>query len=97
MCGIAGVINYYEKRDVSKQLLDKMVAALEHRGPDDVGLHLKGNVGLGIRRLSVIDLDTGHQPISNEDNSITVVYNGEIYNFKELRGELESKGHAFKT
>lgn len=97
MCGIAGVINYYEKRDVSKQLLDKMVAALEHRGPDDVGIHIKGNVGLGIRRLSVIDLDTGHQPISNEDNSITVVYNGEIYNFKELRGELESKGHKFKT
>ncbi len=97
MCGIAGVINYYEKRDVPKQLVEKMVASLEHRGPDDVGIHVKENVGLGIRRLSIIDLDTGHQPISNEDNSIYVVYNGEIYNFKALRDELQQKGHTFKT
>lgn len=97
MCGIAGVINYYEKRDVSKQLIEKMVASLEHRGPDDVGIHVKENVGLGIRRLSIIDLETGHQPISNEDNSIHVVYNGEIYNFKALREELLQKGHTFKT
>ncbi|GAK51750.1 asparagine synthase (Glutamine-hydrolyzing) [Candidatus Moduliflexus flocculans] len=97
MCGIAGVINYYEKRDVSKQLIEKMVASLEHRGPDDAGIHVKENVGLGIRRLSIIDLETGHQPISNEDNSIHVVYNGEIYNFKALREELLQKGHTFKT
>ena len=97
MCGIAGVINYYEKRDVSKQLVERMVASLEHRGPDDVGIHVKENVGLGIRRLSIIDLETGHQPISNEDNSIHVVYNGEIYNFKALRDELLQKGHTFKT
>ena len=97
MCGIAGVINYYEKRDVSKQLVERMVASLEHRGPDDVGIHVKDNIGLGIRRLSIIDLETGHQPISNEDNSIHVVYNGEIYNFKALRDELLQKGHTFKT
>ncbi|PIE34626.1 asparagine synthase (glutamine-hydrolyzing) [candidate division KSB3 bacterium] len=97
MCGIAGVINYYEKREVPKRLLEKMVSVLEHRGPDDVGIHANGNVGLGIRRLSIIDLQKGHQPISNEDNSIWVVYNGEIYNYKELRQELEKKGHKFKT
>ena len=97
MCGIAGTINYYEKRNVSKKLLEKMVSALEHRGPDDVGMYVKGNIGLGIRRLSIIDLEKGRQPISNEDDSIWVVYNGEIYNYKELRQELEKKGHKFKT
>ncbi len=97
MCGIAGVINYYEKREVSKSLLQKMVSVIEHRGPDDVGMYLKANVGLGIRRLSIIDIEKGHQPIGNEDNSIWVVYNGEIYNYKELRQELEKNHHKFKT
>lgn len=97
MCGIAGVINYYEKRNVSKRLLQKMVSMLEHRGPDDVGYHIKGPVGLGTRRLSVIDVEKGHQPIGNEDNSIWVAYNGEIYNYKELRQDLEKKRHTFKT
>lgn len=97
MCGIAGVINYYEKRNVSKRLLQKMVSVIEHRGPDDVGFYLKGPAGLGIRRLSIIDIKTGHQPISNEDNSVSVVYNGEIYNYKELRQELEKKRHKFRT
>ncbi len=97
MCGIAGTINYYEKRNVSKKLLEKMVSMLEHRGPDDIGLYVKGSVGLGIRRLSIIDLEKGHQPISNEDDTVWVVYNGEIYNYKELRQELEKKGHKFKT
>jgi asparagine synthase (glutamine-hydrolysing) len=97
MCGIAGVINYYEKRDVPKRLIQNMVSVLEHRGPDDVGFHVKGNVGLGIRRLSIIDVEKGHQPIGNEDNSIWVVYNGEIYNYQELRQDLEKKHHRFKT
>ena len=97
MCGIAGVINYYEKRAVSKRLVRNMVSVIEHRGPDDVGFHVKGNAGLGIRRLSVIDIKKGHQPISNEDNSIWIVYNGEIYNYKELRQELVKKRHKFKT
>ena len=97
MCGIAGVINYYEKRSVSKRLIQDMVSVIEYRGPDDVGFYVKGNAGLGVRRLSVIDLETGRQPISNEDNSIWVACNGEIYNYKELREELEKKNHKFKT
>ncbi len=74
-----------------------MCAALEHRGPDSRGVHLDDGVGLGIQRLAVIDLATGDQPISNEDGTITVVLNGEIYNFRELREELEARGHRFKT
>lgn len=97
MCGIVGVVNYYEKRNVPKRLVQNMVSVVEHRGPDEIGFHVKGNVGLGIRRLSIIDVPTGHQPIGNEDNSIWVVYNGEIYNYKELRRELEQKKHTFKT
>ncbi len=97
MCGIAGVINYYEKRNVSKRLLQNMVGVLEHRGPDDVGYYLKGPAGLGMRRLSVIDVKTGNQPISNEDNSIWVVFNGEIYNYQEIRDDLVKRGHTFKT
>ena len=97
MCGIAGVINYYEKRSVSKRLLQNMVSKLEHRGPDDVGYYLKGPAGLGMRRLSVIDVETGNQPLSNENNTVWVVFNGEIYNYKELRQELEKNGHTFKT
>ncbi len=97
MCGIAGIVNYYEKRDVSKRLLQSMISTIEHRGPDDVGMYLKSHVGLGIRRLSIIDVEKGRQPICNEDNSIWLVYNGEIYNYKELRKELEKKRHKFKT
>ncbi len=97
MCGIAGIVNYYQKRDVSKRLLQNMVSALEHRGPDDVGIYVKANVGLGVRRLSIIDLEKGHQPITNEDSTIWVAYNGEIYNYKELRQELEKKNHKFRT
>lgn len=97
MCGIAGAINYYEKRNVSKRLIQDMVSVLEHRGPDDMGLYVKGPAGLGVRRLSVIDVETGHQPIGNEDSSIWVVFNGEIYNYKDLRAELEKKHHKFKT
>lgn len=74
-----------------------MVSVIEHRGPDDVGMYVKSHVGLGIRRLSIIDVEKGHQPICNEDNSIWIVYNGEIYNYKELRQELEKKRHTFKT
>lgn len=97
MCGIAGVINYYEKREVPKQLIHNMISVIEHRGPDEIGIHLKGHIGLGIRRLRVIDVKTGHQPISNEDGTIWVAYNGEIYNYQDLRLELEKKQHTFKT
>ncbi|MFW6182710.1 MAG: asparagine synthetase B family protein, partial [Chloroflexota bacterium] len=68
-----------------------------HRGPDDVGYYCAGSVGLGVRRLSIIDLSTGHQPIANEDGTIHVAYNGEIYNFEQLRAQLEQKGHVFHT
>src|SRR6202051_2092989 len=71
--------------------------AMHHRGPDDAGLFVEGAVGLGHRRLSIIDLSGGHQPLANEDGSVTVVYNGEIYNFQELREELLARGHRFKT
>ena len=74
-----------------------MTTAIAHRGPDGEGFHVDGAIGLGHRRLSIIDLDGGAQPISNEDDTIHVVFNGEIYNFVELRKELEDRGHRFKT
>ena len=93
MCGICGFANYK-----NEPLLKAMAARLEHRGPDEEGFFTEGDkVGLGMRRLKIIDLATGSQPIANEDGSINVVFNGEIYNFKELRAELEGKGHRFRT
>ena len=74
-----------------------MMDTIRHRGPDDDGLHVAPGVGLGHLRLSIIDLDTGHQPLSNEDGTIWIVFNGEIYNYHELRAFLLSKGHVFKT
>jgi asparagine synthase (glutamine-hydrolysing) len=96
MCGIAG---WYGSRHAQNDpvLLKSMLSALVHRGPDDEGQYLEGPVALGIRRLSIIDVQGGHQPISNEDGTVWVVLNGEIYNFKELRRELEAKGHDFAT
>ena len=83
--------------NVSPALVKTMADAIRHRGPDDEGYYLAGPIGLGFRRLSIIDLSTGHQPISNEDGSIWVVFNGEIYNYAQLRSELLAKGHVFKT
>lgn len=97
MCGIAGVFNYKTNQPVSLDLLKAMSDVIIHRGPDDEGFHLKGPVGLAFRRLSIIDLNTGNQPIHNEDSTIWVVFNGEIYNFIELRADLEKKGHTFYT
>ncbi len=93
MCGICGKIG----ADVKRDELERMADAIAHRGPDDEGFYLKGRVGLGHRRLSIIDLETGQQPISNEDQTIWIVYNGEMYNFPELKRDLESKGHRFST
>jgi len=92
MCGICGFVGLSDKG-----LLSRMCEVVSHRGPDDYGTCLDTNVGLGHRRLSIIDIKTGHQPIHNEDESIWIVFNGEIYNYKELRGELESKNHKFYT
>ena len=94
MCGICGLI---DPAGVREGQLDAMLGQLVHRGPDDAGVHLKGPVGLGHRRLSIIDLSQGHQPISNEDESVWVVLNGEIYNYRGLREELIERGHRFRT
>jgi asparagine synthase (glutamine-hydrolysing) len=95
MCGIAGKVDLL--RPVDPDLLERMCAVQKHRGPDSRGLHVQDGVGLGIQRLAVIDLDTGDQPLSNEDGSVTVILNGEIYNYVELRDELISRGHTFRT
>ncbi len=93
MCGIAGYMN----GDPKKDLLKRMISQLEHRGPDGFGYYIDKNVGLAHARLSIIDLEGGAQPISNEDGTIWVTFNGEIYNYLELRSILEERGHVFKT
>jgi asparagine synthase (glutamine-hydrolysing) len=95
MCGIAGQVRL--EGAVQASLINRMCSALEHRGPDARGVHVDGPVGLGIQRLRVIDLETGDQPIFNEDRSIVVVLNGEIYNFQALRKRLQQHGHVFTT
>ncbi len=99
MCGIAGILRLGPSAAIERDTIAGMTAALIHRGPDDQGLHVDplGRCTLGFRRLSIIDLDTGHQPIANEDESVWVVFNGEIYNYRELRTDLESRGHRFRT
>ncbi|WP_297696243.1 asparagine synthase (glutamine-hydrolyzing) [uncultured Eudoraea sp.] len=97
MCGICGKIHFDRDRPVRKDDLLTMTNLIRHRGPDDCGQYLKKNVGLGFRRLSIIDLEKGHQPLSNEDGTIWIVFNGEIYNHNELRKSLIQKGHEFKT
>lgn len=93
MCGICGIIRKGDNKDIIKKMNDRIM----HRGPDGEGYYIDGDVAFGHRRLSIIDLSTGDQPIYNEDNSVVTVYNGEIYNYLELRSELESLGHEFKT
>ena len=97
MCGIAGVYNFVDRVPANEQRLRKAAAALAHRGPDDEGVYLDGEVGLANRRLSIIDLPGGHQPLSNEDGSVWITFNGEIYNYKDLRSQLLSSGHRFRT
>ena len=97
MCGIAGYANVDPAKPADAGVVRSMTGALVHRGPDDEGFHVQGGVALGMRRLAIIDLQTGQQPISNEDGSIWVVFNGEIYNYLELRDVLTSRGHRFKT
>lgn len=96
MCGIVGVINR-DGRNVDAGLLKAMTDTLRHRGPDGDGYHRFGNVGFGHRRLSIIDVETGRQPMSNEDGTVWVTFNGEIYNFRDLRKDLEKRGHVFRT
>ncbi|HKC93463.1 MAG TPA: asparagine synthase (glutamine-hydrolyzing) [Nitrospira sp.] len=97
MCGIAGIIHSDRSDGVSPDVIRTMCDSLTHRGPDHFGHYVRGPVGLGMRRLSIIDLRTGDQPIPNEDETIWIVFNGEIYNYQHLRKELEAKGHCFRT
>jgi asparagine synthase (glutamine-hydrolysing) len=97
MCGICGKLIFGHEAAVSPALVKAMADTLHHRGPDDEGYYVSGPVGLGFRRLSIIDLQGGHQPLSNEDGSIWIVFNGEIYNYQELRTLLLNKGHVFTT
>ncbi len=96
MCGIAGIVRW-DRAPVFEHEIRSMCGAMVHRGPDEEGVYLGDGVALGMRRLSIIDLDNGQQPISNEDGSVWIVFNGEIYNYRELRAELERKGHTFRT
>ena len=97
MCGIAGIVYQDRNRPVSEDFVRRMCAAIRHRGPDDEGRHVRGAVGLGMRRLSIIDLGSGQQPIYNEDRSKVIVFNGEIYNYRELRHGLAARGHRFQS
>jgi len=97
MCGIVGIARGPGEAPVSVPDVRRMADAIVHRGPDDEGFHADGNVVIGMRRLSIIDLAGGHQPISNEDGTVTVVCNGEIYNFRALRADLQARGHRFRT
>jgi asparagine synthase (glutamine-hydrolysing) len=97
VCGICGKLSFNGAAKVSPGLLKAMADTIYHRGPDDEGYYLSGPVGLGFRRLAIIDLNTGHQPLCNEDGTVWIVFNGEIYNYQELRKDLVAKGHIFKT
>ena len=97
MCGIAGKLVFDLSARVDPSDIEAMLRPIAHRGPDGHAIHLDRNVGLGHLRLSIIDLSTGDQPMSNEDGSVWIVFNGEIYNFQELRDQLLSKGHVFKS
>ncbi len=97
MCGIVGICNIDSPKSIPLNLLGRMVSSLNHRGPDESGAYLDDWIGLAQSRLSIIDLKSGSQPISNEENNLWIIFNGEIFNYPELREELIQKGHKFKT
>ena len=97
MCGIAGQLNFERREPVDRETIVRMARSIAHRGPDDEGFFIAGAVGLGFRRLSIIDLAGGHQPMSDAEETVWVIFNGEIYNYRELRAELQNKGHQFRT
>src|SRR4051812_3078644 len=97
MCGIAGFAGMRMSQEAAAAHVRAMCDAIAHRGPDSDGYYVADGVALGMRRLSIIDVSGGQQPISNENGSITVVFNGEIYNHRSLRRELEASGHCFRT
>jgi len=97
MCGICGIFEYERHEPIAQELVHRMNETIVHRGPDDEGIFIDGGLGFGFRRLSIIDLAGGHQPLSNEDGKLWVMLNGEIYNYPELRKDLEDRGHKFAT
>ena len=97
MCGICGAFHTDSNSRVERSALAAMNVRIVHRGPDDDGVFIDGNVGLAMRRLSIIDLQAGHQPMASEDQNLWIVYNGEIYNHQQLRNVLESRGHHYRT
>ena len=97
MCGICGQYNFGARTPVSRQNIERMASSISHRGPDDDGYFIAGPVGFGFRRLSIIDIDGGHQPMSDQEKTVWVIFNGEIYNLPELKRELEDFGHVFRT
>ena len=96
MCGIVGIVNF-DGDNINPQDLKRMTDRMLHRGPDDEGVYIDNSFGIGMRRLSIIDVESGKQPITNENDTLQLVMNGEIYNYIELRNTLKSKGHHFKT
>src|SRR5208282_790229 len=97
MCGIAGILEFGRDARANAAALREMCSVISHRGPDDDGFYTDGAVGIGMRRLSIVDVAGGHQPLSNEDGSLWIVFNGEIYNHADLRHQLISRGHTYRT
>src|SRR2546425_13131458 len=97
MCGICGQFNFIDGQPVDHETIRAMTDTIVHRGPDDEGYFFDGALGFGFRRLSIIDLAGGHQPMSDAEEKVWVIFNGEIYNYLELRRELEAHGHQFRT
>src|SRR5258708_32230346 len=97
MCGICVIVNFARLEKFPEEIVHRMNETIVHRGPDDEGVYCGEGIGFGFRRLRIIDLSGGHQPISNEDGRLWVMLNGEIYNYPELRHELEVRGHHFTT
>src|SRR6185369_17047489 len=98
MCGICGQFNFADSTPVEVSAVQRMMDTIVHRGPDDEGCYVRGQLGLGFRRLAILDLSpAGHQPMSDPEQTVWIVFNGEIYNFRELRAELEARGHVFKS
>jgi asparagine synthase (glutamine-hydrolysing) len=97
MCGICGIVSIDNQNNRFSELVNQMTDSMSHRGPDEEGFHLDGHIALGVRRLSIIDIKNGNQPIYNEDKSLVIIFNGEIYNHNELKAFLENKGHIFNS
>ena len=95
MCGICGQYNFGSQAPVQRRDIEAMAKSIDHRGPDDDGYYISGPLGFGFRRLSIIDLSGGHQPMFDHEESVWVIFNGEIYNFIEIKGELQALGHIF--